>query len=359
MTLVDKDGKCVAPVYDYFAYGKQIAESTSPQQVTQTFTGKELDLFEKNAATGEDGEGLYYFGARYYDAEIGVWTSIDPKEQFFNLYMYTNNPVNSVDPDEQWVEALWSGLQSYMNGIMSNDGETNPFKWDWSNPGNWFNALGAVVSIGKGIGNSIYNKPIDVYQLTPNEHQIAMDKLINEVEQLDAGNPGKDVQLLVSLENDELNNVKGKLLEAWKKISAKAKSNGLNPVEPNLNATTKDILISWHSNKNRIVFWHTHGGGGSMGMTDGTIYPSDFKKLSRGVSLKYVVQLSCYQGEHQHLWSKLGIPMVLFYGSLGNTHVDAWLNGKPPHFIRSMPVLEGQIRVSVDVGLREVLNASK
>ncbi len=37
VTLVTKDGERVAPVYDYFAYGKQIAENTNPQQVTQTF----------------------------------------------------------------------------------------------------------------------------------------------------------------------------------------------------------------------------------------------------------------------------------------------------------------------------------
>ncbi|NLD93277.1 MAG: RHS repeat-associated core domain-containing protein [Fibrobacter sp.] len=99
VTLVDKDGKCVAPVYDYFAYGKQIAENTSPQQVTQTFTGKELDLFEKNAATGEDGEGLYYFGKRYYDTDVGIFTSTDPAEQFWNSYSYCGgNPVMFTDP---------------------------------------------------------------------------------------------------------------------------------------------------------------------------------------------------------------------------------------------------------------------
>ena len=76
VTLVDEDGLRVGAVYDYFPYGKQIVENTSSEtNVTQTFTGKELDLFDKDVPDGEDGEGWYYFGARYYDADVGMWTS--------------------------------------------------------------------------------------------------------------------------------------------------------------------------------------------------------------------------------------------------------------------------------------------
>jgi hypothetical protein len=42
---------------------------------------------------------LYYFGARYYDPEIGTWTSTDPKGQFFNPYGYSTNPVMYIDKD--------------------------------------------------------------------------------------------------------------------------------------------------------------------------------------------------------------------------------------------------------------------
>jgi hypothetical protein len=61
VTLIDKNGVRVGPVYDYFAYGKQIEVITAPQQITQTFTGKEFDLFENDAVSGEDGEGLVLF----------------------------------------------------------------------------------------------------------------------------------------------------------------------------------------------------------------------------------------------------------------------------------------------------------
>ena len=77
-----------ASLYDYFPYGKQMATRKAPA-VTETFTGKELD----------ENSGLYYFGARYYDADIGMWISPDPERQFFNLYAYGSNPVSGVDDD--------------------------------------------------------------------------------------------------------------------------------------------------------------------------------------------------------------------------------------------------------------------
>lgn len=98
VTLVDKDAQIVAPVYDYFPYGKQKIAVNAPVKVTQTFTGKELDLFDKDLPDGEDGEGWYYFGARYYDSDIGLWISCDPKREFWSPYRYTTNPIAFLDP---------------------------------------------------------------------------------------------------------------------------------------------------------------------------------------------------------------------------------------------------------------------
>ncbi|NLE00741.1 MAG: RHS repeat-associated core domain-containing protein, partial [Fibrobacter sp.] len=102
VTLVDEDGLRVGSIYDYFPYGKQVEETPSSEPLaTQTFTGKELDLFEKDAPDGEDGEGWYYFGVRYYDADVGRWISTDPAGQFFDLYAYAGNgfnPIIATDP---------------------------------------------------------------------------------------------------------------------------------------------------------------------------------------------------------------------------------------------------------------------
>jgi RHS repeat-associated protein len=58
----------------------------------------------------------YYFGARYYDPEVGVWGSRDAAGQFYNAYGYGNDPVLFVDPDRMWMkEALaWIGGVSTM-----------------------------------------------------------------------------------------------------------------------------------------------------------------------------------------------------------------------------------------------------
>nr|MBA4405077.1 hypothetical protein [Nanoarchaeum sp.] len=52
-----------------------------------SFTGKELD------------EELYYFNARYYDAKLGRFTSIDPVPTEPAYQYVQNNPVNNNDPD--------------------------------------------------------------------------------------------------------------------------------------------------------------------------------------------------------------------------------------------------------------------
>ncbi|NLD98830.1 MAG: hypothetical protein GX640_03060, partial [Fibrobacter sp.] len=64
------------------------------------------------------GLGLYYFGARYLDAEIGTWLSRDAVEQYMNSYMYSGcNPINLIDPN---------GLQDvYINR------DDKPFIYEW------------------------------------------------------------------------------------------------------------------------------------------------------------------------------------------------------------------------------------
>ena len=55
------------------------------------FNSKELD----------EGTGMYYYGARYYDPRISVWMSVDPmaeERSWLSPYNYVqNNPINSFD----------------------------------------------------------------------------------------------------------------------------------------------------------------------------------------------------------------------------------------------------------------------
>jgi RHS repeat-associated protein len=85
----------------------------------------------------------FYFGKRFYDPDIGIWTTCDPKEQFFNPYSYSSNPINTVDPDGSFIPELIAGLGIiYLNNVTSNaqyasnngGSPWNPGNWNWSDP---------------------------------------------------------------------------------------------------------------------------------------------------------------------------------------------------------------------------------
>ncbi len=83
--ITDVGGNLVSRV-DYEPFGKDLSYANSKYK----FTGKE-----------KDSSSLYYFGARYYDPNIGRFTQIDPSfEPSETPYSYVdNNPLNKVDPD--------------------------------------------------------------------------------------------------------------------------------------------------------------------------------------------------------------------------------------------------------------------
>jgi len=54
------------------------------------------------------GMRLFYFGARYYDPELGIWLSVDPAGQFWNTYGYHTNPNKYIDPNG---ESFWSFIR--------------------------------------------------------------------------------------------------------------------------------------------------------------------------------------------------------------------------------------------------------
>ncbi len=68
------------------------------------FTGKERDNFRTF--------GYDYFGARYYDPDLGIFSTTDPagdKYPGLGLYVYgLNNPIRIIDPDgRDWDDALY------------------------------------------------------------------------------------------------------------------------------------------------------------------------------------------------------------------------------------------------------------
>jgi RHS repeat-associated protein len=58
------------------------------------------------------GTRLFYFGARYYDPELGIWLSVDHYKQYVNKYSYCGyNPIMYIDTDGRFgvLTHLFSG----------------------------------------------------------------------------------------------------------------------------------------------------------------------------------------------------------------------------------------------------------
>lgn len=98
----DKGGDIVE-LNDYFPYGESRIEFSNDFENNYLFTGQEKD----------DESGLYYYGARYYDSEIGRFTSVDPWEgdvndpQTLNKYTYVNNnPLKYNDPTGEALQSI-------------------------------------------------------------------------------------------------------------------------------------------------------------------------------------------------------------------------------------------------------------
>ncbi len=144
--------------YKYRAFGELKYESGIYYD-NHKFTGKE-----------EDGTGLYYYGARYYDKSLGRWISPDPASypsdlrlndpQSFNPYVYCrNNPLKYVDPDGRRI--FWKGTtkvpteaEKYEESLeililsIEQEGLTLPFYhkrefWDFAMKGQQSGGLGS------------------------------------------------------------------------------------------------------------------------------------------------------------------------------------------------------------------------
>ena len=82
--LVTDSNGAVEKEFKSLPFGQKISNSG----VKYAFaTGKELDS-----------SGLYYFGARYYDSDLGRFTSVDPIKENEPYSYVRNNPLTFVDP---------------------------------------------------------------------------------------------------------------------------------------------------------------------------------------------------------------------------------------------------------------------
>jgi RHS repeat-associated protein len=97
--ITDQSGEKTAE-FKSLPFGQQ----TTNTGIKTAFSGKEMDL-----------PNLYYFGARYYDSNLGRFLRTDPVyNPQDSPYSYVkNNPLAYFDPDGREVHALGSELKNY------------------------------------------------------------------------------------------------------------------------------------------------------------------------------------------------------------------------------------------------------
>ena len=94
--ITDESGTIVWKA-SYEAFGAVLCENGT-KVFEASFTGK---FFDKDI-------GLYYFNARWYDAEIGRFVTQDPARDGLNWYAYcSNNPLKFVDNDGCIADYFW------------------------------------------------------------------------------------------------------------------------------------------------------------------------------------------------------------------------------------------------------------
>jgi RHS repeat-associated protein len=117
-TLTDADG-VVVDERTFDSFGRLLSQSNPSVSFRYGYTGRELDLES----------GLDYYRARYYDAAVGRFVSVDPMgfgAGDTNLYRYVgNNSTNATDPSGMWsLQKAWNGAQQAWNNGVRNVQQT-------------------------------------------------------------------------------------------------------------------------------------------------------------------------------------------------------------------------------------------
>ena len=160
--LVNRNGTVVQEL-SYDAWGRQ----RNPETHAVYLPDNETELLLGRGYTGHEHLpmfGLINMNARLYDPVLGRFLSPDPYVQMpdfsqnFNRYSYClNNPLVYVDQDGEiaWFVPVIVGavIGAYSGGVIANEGQYNPVKWDYNSGKTWGYMLGGAV-VG-GISGSL------------------------------------------------------------------------------------------------------------------------------------------------------------------------------------------------------------
>ena len=154
----------VEQVNHYYPYGGLMAESTGQEVQRRKYNGKELDRMF--------GLDWYDYGARWYDATLGLFVSVDPfGEVDYDLTPYGycgGNPISRIDKDGQiWTNvggALVGAATDYVSQVISNSIKSGEVSMDsFTNVNGRSIALSAVAgfvssgasAIGASVGKTV------------------------------------------------------------------------------------------------------------------------------------------------------------------------------------------------------------
>jgi RHS repeat-associated protein len=105
----------------YYPYGEPRDDYDSALPTDHTFTGQITD-----GLLDDGGTGLMYYGARYYDPEVGRFAAADTivpnpgNPQDLNRYAYvSNNPVNGTDPSGHDDSRVGEGDNTFLGHSCS------------------------------------------------------------------------------------------------------------------------------------------------------------------------------------------------------------------------------------------------
>ena len=101
-------------------------EHVNVAQNRYLYNGKEL----QDQAIGGTPFGWYYYGARFYDPELGRWHSMDPlaeKYRRWSPYNYcVDNPLRFTDPDGMGPgDVVWNLFMGWLDKIVSGANSLN------------------------------------------------------------------------------------------------------------------------------------------------------------------------------------------------------------------------------------------
>ncbi|MCC6962589.1 MAG: RHS repeat-associated core domain-containing protein [candidate division Zixibacteria bacterium] len=99
--------------YWYHSFGTLVSEQTSTNQAYR-YTSKPLDK--------EGGLDIYYYGARYYDPELGRFLALDPAAgEYPSLSPYAycaNNPLGLVDTDgNNFLDVIQGAIRAFADNL--------------------------------------------------------------------------------------------------------------------------------------------------------------------------------------------------------------------------------------------------